>query len=244
MNTDYRDSLSSVYRRVTLGRFTSTSRVGGARDAGREGVSIAETPVDRQTPEQTTTDNSTAPTQQSLFRRAVSALPGVLTNLASSTAKALKEVFLEGLVAYFVFSRAGNLASSISRATGADLNGTIGVLTVPVRKLITKAVRGLVSMLPELSTLRGTPVASPNHEPIVEAPVAEEPPVEESSSVPLFGDRFRREQPGSLMPDIFDPTSEHQTGEDNNNAQDKSSAPKKTCKRRTASGRRRSARTS
>ena len=243
MNTGFRDSLSSVYRRVTLGRITS--RVGGAGNASREGVSIAETPVERQTPEQTTTDDSSAPTQQSLFRRAVSAVPGALTNLASSTAKALKEVFLEGLVTYFVFSRAGHLAGSISRATGADLNGTIGVLTVPVRKLVTKAVRGLVSMLPELSALRGTPVAPPNHEPIiVEAPVAEEPPVEEPPSVPLFGGSFRRQQPRGLMPDIFDPTSEHQTGEDNNNAQDKSSAPKKTCKKRTASRRLRSGRTS
>lgn len=241
MNTDFRDSLSSVFSRASLGGFTS--RAGEARNASREGVSIAE-PAERQTPEQTTTDDSTAPTQSSLFRRAVSAVPGALTNLASSTAKALKEVFLEGLVTYFVFSRAGHLAGSISRATGADLNGTIGVLTVPVRKLVTKAVRGLISMLPELSTLRGTPVAPPNHEPIVEAPVAEEPPVEEPPSVPLFGGSFRRQQPRDLMPDIFDPTSEHQTGEDNNNTQDKSSAPKKTCKRRTACRRRRSARTS
>lgn len=244
MNTVFRDSLSSVYRRATLGGFTS--RAGEVRNASREGVSIAE-PAERQTPEQTTTDDSAAPTQQSLFRRAVSAVPGALTNLASSTAKALKEVFLEGLVTYFVFSRAGNLAGSISRATGADFNGIMGVLTVPVRKLATKAVRGLVSMLPELPTVRDTPAAPPTQEPIqepiVEAPAVEEPPVEASSARPLFGEYFRRVR-REMNPDIFDPTSEHQTGEDNNNAQDKSPPKNRTCKKRTACRPRRSARTS
>ena len=241
MNTAFRDSLSSVYSRATLRGFTS--RAGGAGNASREGVSIAETSAERQTPEQTTTDDSTAPTQRSLFRRAASAVPGALTDLASSTAKALKEVFLEGLVTYFVFSRAGNLAGSISRATGADFNGIMGVLTVPVRKLVTKAVRGLVSMLPELPTVRDTPVAPPTQETIVEAPVVEEPPVEASSARPLFGDSFRRVR-RELNPDIFDPTSEHQTGEDNNNAQDKSPPKNRTCKKRTACRPRRSARTS
>ena len=250
MNTVFRDPLSSVYRRATLGGFTS--RAGEARNASREGVTIAE-PAERQTPEQTTTDDSAAPTQQSLFRRAVSAVPGALTNLASSTAKALKEVFLEGLVTYFVFSRAGNLAGSISRATGADFNGIMGVLTVPVRKLATKAVRGLVSMLPELPTVRDTPAAPSTQESIVEAPAVEEPPVEApvvektaveaSSARPLFGDSFRRIR-RELNPDIFDPTSEHQTGEDNNNAQDKSPPKNRTCKKRTACRPRRSARTS
>ena len=241
MNTGFRDSLSSVYRRVTLGRFTS--RVGGAGNASREGVSIAETPVERQTPEQTTTDDSSAPTQQSLFRRAVSAVPEALINLASSTAKALKEVFLEALVTYFVFSRAGNLASSISRATGADLNGTIGVLTVPVRKLATKAFKGLVGMLPELPTLGRTPVTPPIQEPIVVEPTVAEPLVEESSVGSLFGENFRRIR-RDLNPDIFEPTCEQPTGEDGNNAREKSAPKTTTYKKRTACRRRRSPRTS